>query len=496
MSHSLSKSDFLLYLTHPSWLWLKKYDKSRLPAVDGNLQARFDSGYRLETYAEKLFPDGVSIGFETFEAYASLADRTQQAIAEGVKTLFQAQFQSDRLSAICDIVEFLGENRVGLTEIKSSTSVKLNHALDLAFQGVVLERCGYVVEKCSVLVVNNKYIRNGEIDPSQLFTAIDVTDQVNERLELVASSIPDALAVIDSPSMPDPSPRFCGIAEDSLKKWLPIYKSLVTFPEKSIYDLPALKPGQVAELEDLGVQLIADIPESFKLGRTQKPFVEAVREQKIEIHSERISEFLGKIQYPIYFLDYESFMDAIPPYDGTHPYKQLTIQYSLHVLPEPGAELLHYEYIHQSRELPFAPLAQSLRSHIGDEGSVIVWNKTFELSRNKELGELVPELSDFFCCVNERVVDLMDVFKQGMYIHPDFMGSSSIKKVLPVLVPELSYKELDVQEGQTASRLWGEVVIGDKVTPDERGAILTNLLEYCKLDTLAMVEIFRKVKQL
>jgi hypothetical protein len=494
MSHSLSKSDFLLYLTHPSWLWLKKHDKSKLPAVDDNLQARFDSGYRLETYAEKLFPDGVSIGFETFEDYASLVDRTQQAIAEGVKTLFQAQFQSDRLSAICDIVEFLGENRVGLTEIKSSTSVKLNHALDLAYQRTVLERCGYSVERCCVLVVNSKYIRNGEIDPSQLFVSIDVTDQVNEQLEFVANSIPEALTVIDSPSMPDPSPRFCGVAEDSLKKWLPIYKSLVTLPEKSIYDLPALKSGQVAELEDLGVQLIVDIPESFKLGRTQKPFVEAVREQKIEIHRERISEFLGQIQYPIYFLDYESFMDAIPPYDGTHPYKQLTIQYSLHVLPEPGAELLHHEYIHQTREMPFAPLAHSLRSHIGDEGSVIVWNKTFEVSRNKELGELVPELSDFFRRVNERVVDLMDVFKQGMYIHPDFMGSSSIKKVLPVLVPELSYKELDVQEGQTASRLWGEVVIGGKVTPDERGAILSNLLEYCKLDTLAMVEIFKKFR--
>ncbi len=486
----------MLFLSHPCWLWLKKHDKAKLPAVDDNLQARFDNGSALEGYAERLFPDGTKLDFDGYDEFISLASRTQAVIAEGATMLFQAKFDSDRLSVICDVVELLGGDRVALTEIKSSTSAKPKHVLDLAYQRFVLEQCGFKVERCCVLVVNNKYIRSGEIEAEQLFASVDVTAEVEAQLEFVADMIPQALRLMDSTEMPNPSPRNCGVVEDSLKNWMPIFKSLVTLPEKSIYDLPALKPHQVAELEDIGIQLIIDIPPSFKLGRTQKPFVEAVREQKIEIHHDRISEFLSQIQYPIYFLDYESFQDALPPYDGTHPYQQLTIQYSLHVLPEPGAELLHYEYIHQSREFPFEPLAHSLRSHIGDEGSVIVWNKTFEVSRNNELGELVPDLVEFFHCVNERVVDLMDVFKQGMYIHPDFMGSSSIKKVLPVLVPELSYKELEVQEGQTASRLWAEAVMGTRFTEEERKVVLSNLLAYCELDTLAMVEIYRKVVKL
>ncbi len=486
----------MLFLSHPSWLWLKKHDKSKLPTVDDNLQARFDSGSALESYAERLFPEGTKLGFDEYEEFVTLADRTQSAIADGASVLFQAKFDSERLSVICDVVEFLGDNHVEITEIKSSTSAKPKHVLDLAYQRFVLERCGFKVERCRVLVVNNKYIRNGEIEPDQLFAFVDVTDDVEVQIEFIAQAIPQALTVIDSPEMPNPSPRNCGVVEDSLKNWMPIFKSLVSLPEKSIYDLPAVKPQQVAELEDLGVQLVVDIPPSFKLGRTQKPLVEAVREQKIEIHQDRISEFLSRIQYPIYFLDYESFQDALPPYNGTFPYQQLTIQYSLHVLTQPGAELLHYEYIHQSRELPFEPLAQNLRSHIGDEGSVIVWNKTFEVSRNKELGELVPELSDFFDCVNDRVVDLMDVFKQGMYIHRDFMGSSSIKKVLPVLAPKLSYKDLEVQEGQTASRLWAEAVMSDRFTEEGRNAVFSSLLAYCELDTLAMVEIFRKLRPL
>jgi hypothetical protein len=495
MNTVLSKSDFMLFLSHPCWLWLKKHDKSKLPAVDDNLQARFDSGSALESYAERLFRDGTKLGFDGYDQFISLAACTQAVIADGATTLFQAKFDSDRLSVICDVVELLGDDRVALTEIKSSTSAKPKHVLDLAYQRFVLEQCGFKVERCRVLVVNNKYIRDGEIEADQLFASVDVTAEVEAQLEFVADMIPQALRLMESTEMPNPSPRHCGVVEDSLKNWIPIFKSLLPLPEKSIYDLPALKPQQVAELEDLGVQLIVDIPPSFKLGRTQKPFVEAVREQKIEIHHDRISEFLSQIQYPIYFLDYESFQDALPPYDGTHPYQQLTIQYSLHVLPEPGAELLHFEYIHQSRELPFEPLAQSLRLHIGDEGSVIVWNKTFEVSRNKELGELVPELSNFFDCVNDRVVDLMNVFKQGMYIHPDFMGSSSIKKVLPVLAPKLSYKELEVQEGQTASRLWAEAVMGSKLKSEEKQRLFESLLAYCELDTYAMVKIYEILAQ-
>ncbi len=483
----------MLFLSHPCWLWLKKHDKTKLPGVDTNLQARFDEGNALEAYAESLFPEGVRIGFESFEDYSTLIERTQAAITAGSTTLFQAKFETWPLNAICDVVEFLDGNDVALTEIKSSTSAKPKHILDLAFQRHVLELCGFTVVRCSVLAVNNKYIREGQIDPSQLFTSIDVTEEVEAQKEFVAEQILLALQVLEQSEMPDPSPRYCGIAEDSIKGWLPIFKTLVSLPPKSIYDLPALKPDQIADLEDLGIRLIADIPEGFKLGRTQKPFVAAVREQRIEIHRERIDAFLDQIQYPIYFLDYESFQAAIPPYDGTHPYKQVPTQYSVHVLPEPGADLIHYEYIHEDKELPYEHLARSLRLHIGDEGSVIVWNESFEVTRNKEIAEAVPELAEFFHCVNERVVDLMDVFKQGMYVHPDFMGSASIKKVLPVLAPELSYKILTVQDGETASILWGDAVLKDKFPSDERAKILEDLHEYCKHDTLAMVEIFRRI---
>jgi hypothetical protein len=496
MSQRLSKSDFLKFLTHPCWLWLRKHDKSKLPAVDDSLQARFDEGNSIETFAEMLFPGGVRVGFNTYEEYESLPQRTQLAIAGGNKTLFQAKFATDRLEVICDVVEFLGDKRIALTEVKSGTSAKPEHSIDLAFQRYVLELCGYVVERCTVLVQNNKYVRQGEINPQELFLVLDVTAEVAGLMKQVTEEIPKALAVMDSSSMPNPSPRHCGGIKDAVSKWLPIFKSLVELPEKSIYDLPALKCQQVADLEDMGVALITKIPSDFKLGHTQKPVLKSLLDQTVHVDRDSIREFLSELVYPLYYLDYESYKHAIPPFDDIRPHQPVTTQYSLHVQSDPDAEVEHFEYIHQTHSFPCEALARTLRSQVGDVGSVIVWNKTFEIGRNKDLAQLVPDLSDFFLGLNGRVFDLMEVFSKKMYVHPEFMGSASIKKVLPVLAPELSYKKLAVQDGDTASILWGDAVLYNKFSPVEREKVIQDLLDYCELDTLAMVEIHRIVAKM
>lgn len=494
MAVVLSKSDFMLYLSHPAWLWLKKHDKSKLPAVDDNLQARFDAGLNLEGYAEQLFPGAIRLGFDGYDEFLTLASRTATAMQEGAKTLFQAKFDHENLTTICDIVEVLGEREVAITEIKASTSVKDKHRIDLAYQRYVLEQCGFKVSRCSVLLVNNKYIRSGEIDPQELFVQEEITEAVARELGFIAAEVEKALAVLESPTVPDLSPSHCGtLDKDSLSAWVDIYRTLKPIPEKSIYDLPAVTPQQIGEFEDSGILTIADIPEDTFLSKKQREAVDVLQSGEIRIDQGKIASFLRAVQYPVYFLDYEGCMDAIPPFEGTKPYQQIVIQWSLHVLPSPGGELEHYEYIHQSTESPFEAVSASLRERLGDTGSVIVWYKNYECGRNKELGELAPAYADFFRSVNDRVVDLMEIFSKKMYVHPEFLGSASIKKVLPAVVPDLSYKELNVQEGATASRLWTQAVLQNKFSAPEREKILSDLLTYCQLDTLAMVEIYRRM---
>ena len=205
--------------------------------------------------------------------------------------------------------------------------------------------------------------------------------------------------------------------------------------------------------------------------------------------------FLSEIAYPVYYFDYEASQSLIPPWDGTRPYQQVPFQYSLHILREPNSEMEHHEYLHKDASNPMPGLISSLKENVSDEGSILVWYESYEKSRNKEMAEMYPKSADFLNAFNDRIIDLMKPFSQDMVRDEAFLGSSSIKKVLPALVPELTYDNLGIQEGEAAARRWKEVTLGD-VSKAEREKVYSDLTEYCKLDTLAMLEIHKKLQNL
>ncbi len=486
----ISKSEYIMFLKHPAWLWLKKHDKTKLPPIDDNTQAIFDAGNMFEAYAEQLFPKGFRLGFDNYQEYLTLPQATAKAIADGNKTLFQARFEADNITCICDVVQFINDKTLDLFEIKSSTKAKPEHELDLAFQMTVLERAGYTVRNVSVVHVNNQYVRSGAIDPKELTDITEVTDAVRELQDFTNQKITEATELLASGNHPDFSPV---LAEKSaFGEWLEIYKHLNDFESGSIYDLYQLDNKTLSNLNDAGIRFIKDIPENFILKPKQALQVEATRLGRPIIHAEKIKEYLDSFVFPLYFFDYETLASLVPYFDGLRPYQQLPFQYSLHVLESPDSELKHYEYLHRENSNPARTLSEALKSHIGDKGSVITWNMGFEKSCNMLLGSLVLEFTSFYESLNERIVDLMIPFSNGMYIDKDFCGSASIKSVLPVLVHELSYKALGIQEGASAQRLWMEAVLDGK-REEQKQQILEDLMEYCKLDTLAMVEIYRKL---
>ena len=446
----ISKSDYMLFMKHPAWLWVKKNDPSKIPPVDESTQAMFDAGHQFEPYVEGLFEGGTTLGFSSYEEYATLPSRTLQAIESGAKVLFQPRFEWQEYTCICDIVEFVSHEIVDLYEIKSSTSVKPEHLFDLAFQKAVLEGCGYKVRQVKVAYVNNKYVRKGEINARELSVIEDVTEKVKEKNAITAESMPLALKTASSQQMPNPDPALTKFGYK--KEWLKIYKNLVDEPEP---DFSNAQPT---------------------------------------INHKAIKEFLSRLVFPLYFLDYETLSSLIPYFDGHRPYQQVPFQYSLHILQSPSAELTHKEYLHQINSDPARPLAEQLIKDIGTEGSVIVWFEGFEKARNTELGDMLPDLKDAMEAINSRIVDLMIPFKSKWYDDPRFNGSASIKQVLPVLCPELSYKELGIQEGGSAQRLWMEAILDGK-RADEKDKILSDLVEYCGLDTLAMVEIYKRLQE-
>ena len=489
----LSKSDYMLYLAHPAWLWLKKHDKDKLPHIDDNTQATFDAGNLFEGYAEKLFDDGERLGFSDYTSYLALPEQTMEALIGGAKTIYQARFIAGQLTCICDVVHVVGDKTFDLYEIKSSTKAKPEHATDLAFQAHVLRESGFTVRNINVVHVNNEYIRHGNINPEEFCTITDVTSEVNALSEATKLHAQEALEVMQSSDMPDLSPVLA--AGSSFGDWLSIYKSLTNPPNDSIYYLCGLNAAKVKALEEAGIEKIADIPDDFKLSPKQHKQATATKLNQQLITHEPIQGLLKSFEYPLYFLDYETLAGIVPPFEGMRPYQQVPFQYSLHILDSPDSELRHEEYLHREGTNPCKDVAEALRSHIGDKGTVLAWNMGFEKSCNKTLAEEVPELKDFLLNLNDRMNDLMLPFSKLWYVDKDFYGSASIKKVLPVLVPTLSYAELGIHEGASAQRLWMQGVIDGKDSIDKE-VLFADLLEYCKLDTLAMVEIFNVLRKL
>lgn len=492
MAHLLSKSDYTTFLKHPAWLWFKKYDKSKLPQIDENTQATFDAGNLFESYAEKQFGDGIRLGFTDYQSYLALPEQTMEALLGGAKTIFQARFQTNQLTCISDVIQVVGDKEFDLYEIKSSTKAKPEHIDDLAFQAHVIESCGFSVRKVSVIHVNNEYVREGDIDPDAMCVTTEVTDAVRAKLPSTIESIKDALKVLELSEAPDLSPSHASTG--GFAEWLQIYKSLTNPPKYSIYDLITLNPSKVSHLEDDGFKMLADIPEEYPLSPKQHKQVISTKLDQPLIETEPIKQLLDTFEYPLYFLDYETLAGVVPPFNGTKAYQQVPFQYSLHILDSPESELRHLEYLHTEATNPSQNVAEALRSHIGDTGTVLAWNMSFEKSCNKFLAKQVPELSDFLLGLNDRMNDLDIPFKDLWYVHRDFLGSYSIKYVLPVLAPHLSYKVLGIQNGASAQRLWMQGVIDGKDSIDKE-VLFADLIEYCKLDTLAMVEIFNVLRK-
>jgi len=239
-----------------------------------------------------------------------------------------------------------------------------------------------------------------------------------------------------------------------------------------------------------GIVSIDAVDDPSVLGKSTRRYLSARARGGRAVDKDALDRFLGEIVYPVYYFDYETSQSLLPPWDGTRPYQQVPFQYSLHIQHEPGGDIEHREYLHRDESNPMPALLERLRQDIGEVGSVLVWYEPFEKSRNTEMAAALPKHAAFLADLNERVIDLMKPFADETITDPAFKGSASIKKVLPALVPELAYDDLDIQEGLSASRLWKDVTL---INPEalERDKVYADLVDYCTRDTWAMVAIHR-----
>ncbi len=485
MKPTLSKSQYIKGLQCPKALWFHKYRKDLAPEITPAKQAVFDTGHEVGLLAQKYFEGGIEVIADYWDIEKSI-ELTGQYVEQGYKQIYEATalHPANGLYSRIDILRKVDDSdQWDLVEVKSSTSVKDYHLDDLAFQYYVFSNAGYNIRDCFMMVIDNQYQRSGEIDPQGLLRMECITDQVIAKQEEVEFRAAKLLAVASQQTEPAVDigarcnkPFECDYKEHCWKH----------VPDYSVFDIyPSAKAEKI--VNNISSFNIDDIPDEALPSGIKLIDISSYRSGAIIVDEQNIDKFMQRLEYPLYYLDYEAVWPAIPLYDGARPYQQVPFQFSLHIQSSPDGTLEHHEFLHTDGKDPRRAFAKSLIEVCGNLGSVIVYNQSFEEKRNAELARDFPEFAQPLNNINARMVDLLVPFKSRWLYHPDQKGSASIKSVLPAF-SALDYAEMDIGGGEEASRQYKHFVEG-KIGDNEIEKLWADLRKYCALDTLAMVEL-------
>jgi len=478
----LSKSLFTRGLQCHKSLWLIKNRPELRTEPDAALQARFDAGTKVGILAQQLFPGGVPL--EYGNGISRNISLTQELIASGSQVIYEATFRHDNVLAMVDILRQEPDGWE-LYEVKSSTETKEIFINDTAIQYYVVAGAGIKVARVFLVHLNSQYTRMGSLDLHGLFTIDDVTALTLERQAHIPGLLADMRQALagDEPVI-DIGPYCTDPYECDFRSYC--WQHL---PECSVFDIATLRKNRKFALYYRGVLHMKDIPADFSLSDNMRIQVEAELTGKDYINTRSIREFMSAVLEPVGFLDFETFMEPVPSFDQQRPYQQIPFQYSLHILA--NGRLTHHEYLGEPGLDPRRPLTENLLADARPCRTILVYNKAFEVARLQEVAAGFPEFSEDIEMLIARIVDLMAPFRNKDYYVKAMCGSHSIKYVLPALVPDLSYDNLAIADGEMAMLAYAGLAKTTDVA--EKKKIRHDLQEYCRMDTLGMVRIWEKL---
>ncbi len=500
----LSKSKYTTYCQCPKALWLKTYDPDKAAPIDEGVLARFAAGNEVGDFAMGMFGGFVEVTATKEDGSLDLAamiEKTNECLTDGTENIAEASFAWEGNYCAVDILHKTSTG-YAIYEVKSSTgsndkkkntrSVLLKYAYDIAYQKYVLEKCGINVTGVYLVRLNSDYVRGEELDIEQLFHITDMSELVAEEYAVIEQKIAAANFMLKQSTAPCieigkqcKKPYLCGFFDYCRGE----------LPENSVFELYRLPFAKKLELFKAGKVTISQLDREDARNMIQHIQLDTYLMGE-EIDKDGIRDFLNtKIHYPLYFLDFETSQYPVPQFKDSHPYQQIPFQYSLHWIEEEGGELKHTEFLGDGVNDPRRALAEQLISDIPLGACTTAYNKHFECGRIENLAALYPDLRNHLMDIHDNIVDFLDPFRQGYFYKESMHGSFSIKKVLPALFPddpELDYHNLTggVQNGGDAMTIYPKM---GKMTPEEREKTRRALLDYCGLDTYAMVKVWEKL---
>ena len=451
-------------------------------------QAIFDRGTAIGELAQQRYPGGELVGFKPWERDQAVAETRQLMDDPGIPAIFEAAFEHEGVFVRVDVLLRNGDGW-DLIEVKAATRPEKEvFQLDAAIQYWVVTGAGQTVHQAGVMVLNRGYVYpGGDYDLEELFLLGDATEycqsmhsQIGEQVadfhQMLAADQPPQVDVGDHCFSPYECPYYANCTEG------------MHFPDNPIDHLYRLHATRRAQLQALGADSISDIPEDFDLTPMQARIRQAVVTGR-PWQSPDLARTLTEPAWPLCHLDFEAWQPALPPYPGMRPFQAIPFQFSLHI-EQPDGELAHCEYLHEQPSDPRRPLAEALLEAIGQAGSIVVYSG-YERRMIHELAQHLPDLRERLLALADRLWDLLPVVRNHYY-HPDFRGSFSIKNVLPALLPNDGWSELEVADGMAAAMAYEQALATSD--PEARQRTFRNLRAYCAQDTLAMVKLLQALK--
>jgi hypothetical protein len=485
----LSKSRFQAGLQCPKYLWLECRAPQLADPISESTQAVFDQGHAVGELARRLFPGGVLVEEDYTRADQAL-ETTQCLLGGDASCLYEGAFRYDGVFVRPDALFKEDGHKWTLVEVKSSTEVKPEYITDLGIQTYVLRGAGIPVSSARLLHLDNAYAYpGGPYDLGQLFALEDLTGQVEPFLDSIPGLLRQFRQMLAGP-MPDMSIskrcdnpytcRFHGYCHSYL-------------PEFPVTEIPRVSDELLSSLLCHGYCSIREVPLSYPgLTPVQRTVCDVIQSGQPRFDPQLTDE-LSQLREPIHFLDFETWRAALPVHPGTRPYQALPVQWSCHTL---DSGLHHAEFLHADRTDPRRPFVTSLLAALGvdkgcaDESPIVVYTG-YENRILAELARDLPEFATPIAAVQARLFDLEKLVRAYVQ-HPEFHGRTSLKRVLPALVDDLSYDGLAVQDGESATLRWAEAVFGGAPASVSE-AIFAELRAYCATDTMAMVRLYEEL---
>lgn len=487
---TLSKTQFVSGEQCEKRIWLERHDPDKAGELTEFERSLIEEGIEVGELAQEVFPGGMLID-QPHDQHQDAMEATQEAMDNPrVQAIYEAAFEYEGKPVRADVLRKLDDGSYELWEVKATSKVKDHHELDVAFQAYVLEEAGVDLKRVGVMHPDKEYVVQSEgFEPSEFFTRQDLTQRARDLRSEVSQKASQLRQTVGQDEMPDVevgshcrNPHRCPFHDFCHRK--------IDEQEHPITDIPYLSTKKLHQLKNAGILDVRDIPDDWDgLTEKQRLMVEVVQSGEPYWNEEGIREALEDVELPLHFVDFETVQPAVPVWPDTHPYEEIPFQWASYTLME-GGRRFPDGFISMEKTDPRPQFIENLWDRLDIGGSIFVYS-SYEERQLENLIEKFPEHEEKLQKIIDRLVDLYPIVKQNIY-HPDFHGSTSIKKVLPALVPGFDYSDLAIQDGGTASSAFLELV--SPHTPFKRRLQISRSLErYCERDAEAMVHLLFEI---